>query len=173
MICHWENSWILAIKEQKVLNYTGISRILFSLFFQLYRFHCHTVSECFFLFWASVLQKTCGARKANLTDGQTTDKAFTKWLLASLSTKIVAAFRGMHVSAAKHSCAWLPWKCDYQESVTTGPTDRRRTKWSLCSTMLCSRHKNGITNEFSTPDEKILILAECSHILVHCTNLSF
>ena len=35
---------------------------------------------------------------------------------------------------------------DYQESVTTGRThkrtDRRRTKWSLCATMLRRRHKN-------------------------------
>ena len=27
---------------------------------------------------------------------------------------IVAAFRGMHVSPAKHSFAWLPRKCDYR-----------------------------------------------------------
>ena len=33
---------------------------------------------------------------------------------------IVAAFRGMHVSPAKHSYAWLPRKCDYR-------TDTRRT----------------------------------------------
>ena len=31
---------------------------------------------------------------------------------------IVAAFRGMHVSPAKHSYVWLPRKCDYR-------TDRR------------------------------------------------
>ena len=30
----------------------------------------------------------------------------------------------MHVSPAKHSYVWLPRKCDYQESVTTGQTDR-------------------------------------------------
>ena len=29
---------------------------------------------------------------------------------------------------------------DYQESVTTGQTDRRRTKWSLCAAMLRRRH---------------------------------
>ena len=40
-------------------------------------------------------------------------------------TNIVAAFRGMHVSPAKHSYAWLPKKCDYQKSVTTGQTDRQ------------------------------------------------
>ena len=32
---------------------------------------------------------------------------------------IVAAFRGMHVSPAKHSYAWLPRKCDY---IYTGNT---------------------------------------------------
>ena len=32
-------------------------------------------------------------------------------------------------------------KCDYQESVTTGQTDTRRTKWSLCAAMLPRRHK--------------------------------
>ena len=36
---------------------------------------------------------------------------------------IVAAFRGMHASPAKHSYARLPRKCDNQESVTTGQTD--------------------------------------------------
>ena len=54
---------------------------------------------------------------------------------------IVAAFRGMHVSPAKHSYCMG----DYQESVTTGQThtDRRRTKWSLCAAaMLRRRHKN-------------------------------
>ena len=43
---------------------------------------------------------------------------------------------------------------DYQESVTTGQTDtqtdgrtdRRRTKWSLCASMLRRRHKNDITS---------------------------
>ena len=33
---------------------------------------------------------------------------------------IMAAFRGMHVSPAKHSYAWLPRKCDYR---TGGLTD--------------------------------------------------
>ena len=30
---------------------------------------------------------------------------------------------------------------DYQESVTTEQTDKRQTKWSLCTTMLCRWHK--------------------------------
>ena len=54
---------------------------------------------------------------------------------------IVAAFRGMHVSPAKDSYAWLPL-----ESVTTGQThrrtDRRLTKWPLCAAMLRRRHNN-------------------------------
>ena len=29
----------------------------------------------------------------------------------------------MHVSPEKYSYVWLPRKCDYQESVTTGQTD--------------------------------------------------
>ena len=32
---------------------------------------------------------------------------------------IVAAFRGMHVSPAKHSYAWLPRKCDYRTDTRT------------------------------------------------------
>ena len=32
---------------------------------------------------------------------------------------IVAAFRGMHVSPAKHSYAWLPRKCDYRTDRQT------------------------------------------------------
>ena len=50
---------------------------------------------------------------------------------------IVAAFRGMHVSPAKHSYTWLPRKCDYR---TDTQTDRRRTKWSLCAVMLRRQH---------------------------------
>ena len=48
-------------------------------------------------------------------------KSHAQWL----KHNIVAASRGMHVSPAKHSYAWLPRKCDYQESVTTGQTDER------------------------------------------------
>ena len=46
------------------------------------------------------------------------------WVIIRIEN-IVAAFQGMHVSPAKHSYAWLPRKCDYQESVTTGQTDRQ------------------------------------------------
>ena len=82
--------------------------------------------------------------------------------------KIVAAFRGMHVSPAKHSygcvtdgrtdrqttdkvipmCRYASqatqkhmgvWQMDRQ---TDGRTDRRRTKWSLCVAMLRRRHIN-------------------------------
>ena len=45
---------------------------------------------------------------------------------------IVAAFRGMHVSPAKHSYAWLPRKCDYRtdtrtDTQTDGQTDARQS----------------------------------------------
>ena len=42
------------------------------------------------------------------------DNCQCKWI------NIVAAFKGMHVSPAKHSYAWLPRKCDYR---TDGQTD--------------------------------------------------
>ena len=51
----------------------------------------------------------------------------------------MAAFRGMHVSPAKHSYVWLPRKCDYR---TDSQTDRRQTRWFLCAAMLRMRHKN-------------------------------
>ena len=38
------------------------------------------------------------------------------------TVNIVAAFRGMHVSLAKHSYTWLPRKCDYR-------TDRHTDGW--------------------------------------------
>ena len=60
----------------------------------------------------------------------------------------MAAFRGMHVSPAKHSYAWLPRKCDYRtDRQTDGRTDRRRTKWSLCAAML-RRRRNKLVTEF-------------------------
>ena len=41
-----------------------------------------------------------------------------------LFSNIVAAFRGMHVSPAKHSYGWLPRKCDYwTDTQTDGQTD--------------------------------------------------
>ena len=48
-------------------------------------------------------------------------------------SKIVAAFRGMHVSPAKHSFG----KCDRKVWHSD-----RRTKWSLCVAMLRRQHKN-------------------------------
>ena len=55
----------------------------------------------------------------------------------------MAAFRGMHMSPAKHSYVWLPRKCDYRtDRHMHRRTDRCRTKWSLCAAMLCRRHKN-------------------------------
>ena len=37
----------------------------------------------------------------------------------------MAAFRGMHVSPMKHSYAWLPRKCDYQQTHTHTHTHRQ------------------------------------------------
>ena len=69
-----------------------------------------------------------------IDDTQTWSEVHKKNIIYKISTQyvkacrikvrnIVAAFQGMHVSPAKHSYAWLPRKCDYQESVTTGQTD--------------------------------------------------
>ena len=61
--------------------------------------------------------------------------------LLSTHKKIVAAFRGMRVSPAKHSFG----KCDRQtDRQTDRRADRQRTKWSLCVAMLCRWHKNAI-----------------------------
>ena len=62
----------------------------------------------------------------SVTDGQTDEGQSDPYvpLCVAGDTKMVAAFQGMHVSPAKHSYAWLPRKCDYKESVTTGQTDR-------------------------------------------------
>ena len=43
------------------------------------------------------------------------------------NSNIVAAFRGMHVSPAKHSYAWLPRKCDYRTDTRTDRQTDRRT----------------------------------------------
>ena len=62
-----------------------------------------------------------------------------------INEKIVAAFRGMHVSHAKHTCsyAWLLRKCEYWTYTRTD----RRTKSSLYAAMLRRRHyqKHGDT----------------------------
>ena len=59
------------------------------------------------------------------------------WNYWCIIRNMVTAFRGMHVSPAKHSFAWLPRKCD-------GRTDRRWTKFFLCAAMLCrQQNKKG------------------------------
>ena len=58
--------------------------------------------------------------------------------------KIVAAFRGMHVSPAKHSfgkCDRKVWQKSVTDGQTDGRTDGRRTK---CVAMLRRRHKKYI-----------------------------
>ena len=50
------------------------------------------------------------------------------WRLKTKHTLIVAAFRGMHVSPAKHSYVWLLRKCDYRtDTYTHGQTDARQS----------------------------------------------
>ena len=51
---------------------------------------------------------------------------------------IVAAFRGMHVSPAKHSYAWLPRKCDYRtDRQIDGQTDQTDAGQSDPCVLLC------------------------------------
>ena len=59
---------------------------------------------------------------------------WANWILyKGLSKKIVAAFRGMHVSPAKHSsekCDRKVWQTDRQtDGQRDRRMDRRRTKW--------------------------------------------
>ena len=61
-------------------------------------------------------------------------------------TNIVAAFRGMHVSSAKHSYAWLPRKLDYWTDRRTDAGQHAGQSDPLCTTMLRRRHKNQINN---------------------------
>ena len=93
------------------------------------------------------------AKRDSRSDRWKTFKCIPMVRFASLAQNIVATFWGMHVSTAKYSYVWLPRKCDHQ-SVTTaqtdGRTDRRRTNWSLCATMLCRWHiKDRLWSEFS------------------------
>ena len=79
---------------------------------------------------------------------------------------IVAAFREMHVSPAKHSYARPPRKCDYRtDTQTDRQTDRRRTKWSLCAAMLRRRHNK-------TAFGSSLLLVKHPHMTPSLTNLS-
>ena len=71
------------------------------------------------------------------------------------SMKMVAAFRGMDVSPAKHSYVWLPRKCNYQ-------TDRCQTKWSLYTAMLCRWHK-----------KLAMHIQKTWHLIILSQNISF
>ena len=55
-------------------------------------------------------------------------------------SKIVAAFRGMHVSPAKHSYAWLPRKCDYR-------TDRHMDKQTPDKVIPICRYASHVTQK--------------------------
>ena len=66
----------------------------------------------------------------------------------------MAAFRGRHVSPAKHSYALLPRKCDYQ-SVTTGQTDAGKSDPSvpLCfagDTKITDKQMDGQMDDLNT-----------------------
>ena len=68
----------------------------------------------------------------------------------------------MHVSHVKHSYAWLPRKCDYwTDTHKDGRTDRRRTKWSLCTAILCRQHKNIVFFKYQYMYKKMLKLMLC------------
>ena len=49
----------------------------------------------------------------------TAQKMCSRWSFKQVHTNIVAAFRGMHVSPAKHSFAWLQRNCDYRTDTQT------------------------------------------------------
>ena len=74
----------------------------------------------------------------------------TEWLFQ----KIVAAFRGMHVSPAKHSYASVTdGQTDRRtDRQTDGQTDRRWTKLSLCVAMLRRRHRSIATQKLGSVD---------------------
>ena len=108
------------------------------------------------------LPRKCDYRKDRHADGRR-DRRRTKWSLCAamlrrrqnkyptqlwnvnygqLLTRM-AAF--LHVLPVKHTYVWLPRKYDYRKDRhADGKTDRRRTKWSLCATMLHRWHKNQI-----------------------------
>ena len=93
-------------------------------------FLCGFDFSCSWRYWIQILK----IRVWSVRNDATSDN----WVLPIIKCPpVVAAFRGMHVSPAKHSYAWLPRKCDYQ---TDRRTDRPGTKRSLCSAMLHRRH---------------------------------
>ena len=74
----------------------------------------------------------------------------------------------MHVSPAKHSYGMR----DYQESVTTGQTDRRtdrrRTKWSLCAAMLRRRHnKLSFQYKYNNHENRLVYVPFYYTVLLH------
>ena len=59
----------------------------------------------------------------------------------------MAAFRGMHVSPAKHSYAWLP----YQESVTIGQTHTRKHRQTPDKVIPMCRYASQATQKVGQP----------------------
>ena len=73
---------------------------------------------------------------------------------------IVAAFRGMHVSPVKHSCAWLPRKCDYLTDTRTDGHTHRQTPdkvISMCGYALHATQKPRSSEQEPPPP----ILSSC------------
>ena len=71
-------------------------------------------------------QNHCSCRKNLLCSLKT-----TKAEIQLLGRKILAAFRGMHVLPAKHSCVYLPRKCGYRTGRWTDRQLRRQNNKSL------------------------------------------
>ena len=97
------------------------------------------------------------------------NKSLLNWVLRK---NIVAAFRGMQLSPAKHSYAWLPRKCAYRTDTQTGrqtdgQTAGRRTKSSLCAAMLRRRHKNSVSHADPITPINALCSLHCYQISVH------
>ena len=81
---------------------------------------------------------------------------YQAWRVAGGRWNIVAAFRGMHVSPAKHSSAGVTdGQTDRRtDRQTDRRTDGRRTKWSLCVAMLRRWHKNHLRYSHTFPTNR-------------------
>ena len=117
---------------------------------------------CTFIQLHIVSTNSTELRMIQLSQRKSTDCAKHRSQANSFKVKkIVAAFRGIHVSPAKHSFARLPRKCDYwtdrhTDGWTDRQRDRRRKKLSLCAAMLRRRHNKMIRQVF-----KIAMLFLC------------
>ena len=130
-----------------------------------YKFKCTNFAN---LAGIWILLTYCGGLKfswfswrVQFTKYSTNEKAITVWIMKenAMATNfephecvILAQFTkiGSHSNKAKHykklaafkkcMCRLTNILCYYQKRVTSGQTDRRRTKWSLCAATLCRQH---------------------------------